>query len=164
MAYPYASIFTRGMAQVLNAMVIIACLSPVLYLFNFLFQPSVHQPLAYALFSMLRSLLVFSSVVACMAWFNHRYGGTPGKCLLGLKVVNEKTGEYLNMAQAVTRVVLALVSMASVVGVLFMLFDARKRTLHDRLMGSIVVVHEDDYAELPLNSDQLDSLDHGHPQ
>ena len=163
MNYPYASLFARFMAQVLNALVIVACLSPLLYLFNYWLQPSPHQQLVYALFSMVRSMLVFAGVVVTMAWFNHRFGGTPGKCLLGLKVVNEKSGEYLNMAQAITRVVLALVSMASVIGVLFMLFDARKRTLHDRLMGTIVVVHEDDYAEQSL-PDLTDIEEHGHPQ
>jgi uncharacterized RDD family membrane protein YckC len=112
---------------------------------------------------MVRSLLVFVGVVVTMAWFNHRFGGTPGKCLLGLKVVSEKTGEYLTMTQAITRVVLALISMASVIGVLFMLFDAHKRTLHDRLMGTVVVVHEDDYAEQPL-PDHMEIQDHGHPQ
>ena len=150
------------MAQLLNALVIVACLAPLLYLFNYWLQPSPHQPLVYAIFSMLRSLLVFVSVVVCMAWFNTRFGGTPGKCLLGLKVVQEKTGAYLNMPQAITRVVLALISMASLIGVLFMLFDKRKRTLHDRLMGTVVVVHEDDYAEQPL-PDLTDIEEHGHP-
>ena len=151
------------MAQVLNALVIVACLSPLLYVFNYWLEPSPHQQLVYALFSMMRSLLVFAGVVVTMAWFNTRFGGTPGKCLLGLKVVNEKTGDYLNMAQAITRVVLALISMASVIGVLYMLIDAHKRTLHDRLMGTIVVVHEDDYAEQPL-PDQTEIEEHGHPQ
>ena len=163
MNYPYASFGIRCMAQFLNLMLIIAVLSPVVYLLNVWFQPSIHQPLAYAMFSMLRSLLVFISAVASMAWFNTRFGGSPGKCLLGLKVVNEKSGEYLNMAQAVTRVVLALISMASVVGVLFMLFDKRKRTLHDRLMATVVVVHEDDYAELTLK-DELTEIEDGYPQ
>ena len=164
MQYPYATFRARFMAQVLNLMVIVACLSPLLYLFNYWLQPTPHQELIYALFTMIRSMLVFGGVVITMAWFNHRFGGTPGKCLLGLKVINEKTGEYLDMTQAITRVVLAVVSMASVVGVLFMLFDKRKRTLHDRLMGTIVVAHEDDYAELPLDSELMDVEEHGHTQ
>jgi uncharacterized RDD family membrane protein YckC len=116
----------------------------------------------YALFTMLRSLLVFAITVLAMAWFNHRYGGSPGKCLLGLKVINEKSGQYMNMAQAITRVVLAILSMASVVGVLFMLFDPHRRTLHDRLMGTVVVVQEDDYANIEPDPAALESLTHGH--
>ena len=52
--------------------------------------------------------------------------------------------------------------MASVVGVLFMLFDPHRRTLHDRLMGTIVVVQEDDYANIEADAAALESLNRGH--
>lgn len=158
MRYPYAPFHTRLLAQVLNLILIVACLSPLLYLFNYWLQPSPQQELAYALFIMLRSLLVFSVVVVSIAWFGHRFGGSPGKILVGLEVITEKTGDYPTFAQALTRVVLALVSMASLVGVLFMLFDARKRTLHDRLMGTVVLAHDADYAETVLDQGFLDKL------
>ena len=159
----YAKLPVRLVAQVLNLLLIVACLSPFVYLLNYALQPSAeYQPVLYALFKMLRSMLVFAIAVVAMAWFNHRFGGSPGKCLLGLKVINEKSGQYMNMAQAITRVVLAILSMASVVGVLFMLFDPHRRTLHDRLMGTIVVVQDDDYAQIEPDPAALESLNHGH--
>jgi uncharacterized RDD family membrane protein YckC len=106
---------------------------------------------------MARSLLVFVSAVLTMAWFNHRFGGSPGKCLLGLKVLNAKDGSYMNLAQAITRVVLAIISMATVIGVIVMFIDPQKRTLHDMLMGTIVVEQEDDYATEVVDLSLLES-------
>ena len=159
MSPPYATLRIRCLAQIYNLLLLVACLSPLVYLFNYALQPSHHQELLYAIFSMARSLLIFVIAVVSMAWFNVRFGGSPGKCLLGLKVLNEKDGTYLNLAQAITRVVLALISAASVLGVLFMLIDAHKRTLHDRLMGTVVVEKDDDYAELDVDPQVLESLD-----
>lgn len=161
MRYPYAPFHARLLAQLLNLMLIVACLSPLLYLFNALLQPSPQQELAYLLFSMLRSLLVFAAVVVSLSWFGYRFGGSPGKVLMGLEVVTEK-GEYLDFIQTLTRVILALISMGSLIGVLFMLFDDRKRTLHDRLMGTVVLAHEADYAETVIDPDILDKLVNGH--
>jgi len=158
MPSPYATLRIRCLAQMYNLLLLVACLSPLVYLFNYTLQPSPHQTLLYAMFSMARSLLIFVIAVACMAWFNFRFGGSPGKCLLGLKVLNEKDGSYMNFAQAITRVVLAILSTASIIGVLYMLIDPHKRTLHDRLMGTVVVEKDDDYADLDVDPALLESL------
>ena len=163
MRYAYAPFHARLLAQILNLMLIVACLSPLLYLFNYGFQPSPRQELAYTLFIILRSLLVFSLAVVSMSWFGSRFGGSPGKVLMGLEVVAEKSGQHLSFIQTLTRVILALVSMASLLGVLFMLFDTRRRCLHDRLMGTVVLIHEADYAETTVDLDYLDQFYNEHP-
>jgi len=160
MSAPYAKLRVRFVATAMNLFLIVACLSPLIYLMNTFLQPSHHQVVLYAVYSMVRSLLVFVSAVVSMAWLTHRFGCSPGKCLLGLKVLNEKDNSHLNMAQAITRTVLALISTATVIGVLYMWFDPKRRTLHDRLMRTVVIEHEDDYAEIDVSAEQLASLLH----
>lgn len=161
MSRTYARLPVRVIAQVLNLLLIVAVLSPFVYLLNYFFKPEPEQHLLYALFSMTRSLLVFVGTIVMMAWFNHRYGGSPGNCLLGLKVIDSRSGRYMSLPQAITRVVLAILSTISVIGVLFMLFDAQRRTLHDRLMGTVVIEHDDDYAETIVETSDLEKLPNG---
>ena len=76
-------------------------------------------------------------------------GRTIGMSVLGIKVV-EKSGTPVSPGQAAVRAVALPLSIASVVGILSVVFDARQRALHD-LAARTAVVYDwgDRPAELP---------------
>ena len=75
-------------------------------------------------------------------WFYSNKGATPGKLVMGLKVVNKETGAYLSYGKAFLRETVGKAmtsfSMVLVVG-LYVLARPDKRTLHDYIAGSQVV-------------------------
>lgn len=73
------------------------------------------------------------------AWFNVRKGGTPGKLILGMRVVTPD-GATLSWGRAVGRFFAEWVTgMTCGIGHLIALFDGEVRTLHDHLAGTRVV-------------------------
>jgi uncharacterized RDD family membrane protein YckC len=68
---------------------------------------------------------------------------TPGKLLLGLRVVNAETGERLTFVQCVLRYLGYIVSaLPLLAGYLWMLRSTRRQTWHDLLAKSVVVRRE----------------------
>ena len=68
------------------------------------------------------------------------WGGTPGKRLLGMRLVNAD-GEAPGLASSLVRTVVAGVSfVALLLGFFWMLWDRDKQTWHDKAAGTYVVV------------------------
>jgi len=87
-------------------------------------------------------------------------GRTPGMSVVGIKVVG-KEGRPVSPSHAAVRALLLPFSVASVVGVLGVVFDAKQRALHD-LAAKTAVVYDwgDRPAELPTPLSQW-LTDHG---
>jgi len=69
-----------------------------------------------------------------------RYGATPGKVLLELRVVDARTGEHPDWPQAVIRYLGYFVAALPLgVGFLWVAWDRRKQGLHDKLARTEVV-------------------------
>jgi uncharacterized RDD family membrane protein YckC len=78
-------------------------------------------------------------------WSNARFGGSPGKLLLGLRILDAKTGQFLGLNRILLRELLArpLSFLIFGCGFSYMLLREDRRTLHDVLTGSVVKrVHE----------------------
>ena len=76
----------------------------------------------------------FSYYVLGNAW-----GGTPGKRVLGLRVVNA-AGGVPGLARALIRHLVAGISLlALLMGYFWMLWDAHKQTWHDKAAGTYVI-------------------------
>lgn len=79
------------------------------------------------------------------AWFVStrlgRTGQTPGRRVMGTRVVDQHTGEPIGVRRALVRYLLAGTVSAWFcwLGHLWMLWDGRRQTWHDKLVGSIVV-------------------------
>lgn len=85
---------------------------------------------------MLHKLL--PAVVFVVGWT--RWGWTPGKLLLELRVVNARTGEHPGWIPSVIRYVGYFVSALPLgAGFLWAAFDRRGQALHDKLAGTLVV-------------------------
>lgn len=80
-------------------------------------------------------VIVFTYEVLGNGW-----GGTPGKRLLGMRLVNA-AGEPPGLARSLIRSVVAGISfIALLLGFLWMLWDRDKQTWHDKAAGTYVTV------------------------
>jgi uncharacterized RDD family membrane protein YckC len=81
--------------------------------------------------------------VGYLAWFWSASGQTPGDRVLGLRVVSARTGEPIPFKRATLRVfALVLSALPFCLGFVMILFDDRRRALHDRLVHTVVVYHD----------------------
>jgi uncharacterized RDD family membrane protein YckC len=90
-------------------------------------------------FSILFWLLGLSIGVAYDTWFVGRYAGTPGKLLLGLRVVRSD-GSHVSYKRAMGRSFASILSQFTLlIGYFIAAFDNQKRTLHDHICDTRVV-------------------------
>jgi len=84
--------------------------------------------------------LGYIAPVIVTVWFWVRFLGTPGKMLLGLRVVNAKTMSALTVWQAIGRYLGYILStIIFFMGFFWIAFDRRKQGWHDKLAGSVVI-------------------------
>lgn len=86
--------------------------------------------------------LVFSYLLPFFGtvWFWLRFLGTPGKIVLGLKIVSLDTGNALTLWQAVGRYFAYVLSILPLLlGFFWVGFDKRKQGWHDKLAGTVVI-------------------------
>jgi uncharacterized RDD family membrane protein YckC len=99
----------------------------LLALFDAIFHPAVG------------SVLVLAFIIAYHALFLTLLGQTPGKILVGIRVLTVK-GKPLSFWRAVLRVLAYMVSAIPLyLGFLWVLVDDRRQAWHDKLMGTYVV-------------------------
>lgn len=78
--------------------------------------------------------------VAYYAYFEGARGQTLGKMALGLRVIDADTGDYIGIGRGIGRYFARILSgIVLGLGYLWMLWDPRKQTWHDKLVGSVVV-------------------------
>lgn len=78
------------------------------------------------------------ALIVIILWRTVR--GTPGKLLLGLRVIDERTGANLSWAQSVVRYIGYFVSLLPMgLGFIWAAFDPRKRAFHDKMARSLVI-------------------------
>lgn len=82
------------------------------------------------------------ALVLVVGWA--RYGATPGKLLLELRVVDAASGRPPGLVQAVLRYIGYFVSALPLgLGFLWIVFDRRRQGLHDKLARTRVILVED---------------------
>ncbi len=73
-------------------------------------------------------------------WPTHRYGGTPGKLLVGLRVQDEQTGALLSYGGAVARYLGYYLSALTLgMGFLMQPFTQKQQALHDKIARCVVM-------------------------
>ena len=78
--------------------------------------------------------------VAYYVYFWSSTGQTPGKMVMGLKVLSSETGQLLTMQEAVIRYVCMIVSSIPLaLGFLWALWDPKHDTWHDKLAKTKVI-------------------------
>ena len=87
-------------------------------------------------------ILGFVVSAAYFTWFHGRTGQTPGDAALGVRVVDlrDTVGAPIGYNRAFIRWLVSIVSgLVIVLGYLWMLWDSRKQTWHDKAAGSLPV-------------------------
>ncbi|MBU1975275.1 MAG: RDD family protein [Nanoarchaeota archaeon] len=85
------------------------------------------------------SQLVSFAVLILVVYLDGTKGGTPGKLILGLKIVNEQ-GKCIGVINAALRYLGKIVSTIILgIGFLMVIWDKKKQGLHDRIADTYVV-------------------------
>ena len=77
-------------------------------------------------------------------WFWIKYAATPGKLLFDCEIVDAHTGEHISFKQALLRYLAYIVSLLPLgLGFLWIIWDKRKQGWHDKIAGTIVIIHDE---------------------
>lgn len=122
----YAGFWIRLLALILDMIILGIPAVLVYFLFYFLNVPELMWPFNLGW-------------LALMVYLNGTLGGTPGKLILGLRIVNEKN-ELIGTPHAILRYACkALSSFILGIGLLMVAFTGKKEGLHDRLAKTHVI-------------------------
>lgn len=149
----YAQFHQRALAWVLDLLLLSAVLSPFLYVLNMVTLTHLHTVSGLVLFRLFRLVLVLGACLVILSECTARFGGTPGKVLLELQVIDATSLHWLSPRRAALRILLSIPVIFSVLGVLIMFFDTQRRAFHDRALNTLVIVKASDYADEPLPGD-----------
>lgn len=89
--------------------------------------------------------LVWFAFAGYLSWLNGSKGQTPGKALMGLKVVRDSDGSTLGGPVGLVRAVVLALMFAFTGGVLWAVallwpaWDRKKQALHDKVVNAVVV-------------------------
>jgi uncharacterized RDD family membrane protein YckC len=79
-----------------------------------------------------------------------KYGATPGKLLFDCDIIDARSGKRLTFGQALLRYISYLLSALPLgLGFLWILWDKRKQGWHDKIAGTVVVIHDE--STVPLS-------------
>lgn len=132
----YAGFWIRTMAALIDTILILLVIVPILLK---IYGPEYWDldVLTHGAWDTLLSYIL--PAVAVIIFWIYR-SATPGKMLLGLEIVDAKTGGKPSTAQFVGRYLGYYVSIIPVLlGILWVAFDSRKQGWHDKLAGTVVV-------------------------
>jgi uncharacterized RDD family membrane protein YckC len=89
--------------------------------------------------------LLWLGAAGWIAWLNGSKGQSPGKALMGLKVIRDVDGTTLGGPVGIVRSLALLLMLGFTAGIAWALslawpmWDAKKQTLHDKIVGASVV-------------------------
>ena len=139
-----AGFWLRAFALTFDNLIILMICVPLYFFFPFLFSVP-YSGFGSVLGSILGSTFYyfgyFLVVFFYFGWFYKRYGASPGKLVLDLKVRDALTHRHLGYVRTFFRETLGkmLSGMFFCMGFLIVVFRRDKRTLHDLIFGSEVV-------------------------
>lgn len=136
--HQYAGFWLRFAASVIDSICVMIITSPILYAiygsFSFLITPTP-EPQGWLEIAI---TYVFPPVAIILFWIYR--SATPGKMILGLKIIRVDGVEKLTPLQSIGRYLGYYVSMLPLfLGFFWVAFDAKKQGWHDKLAGTLVV-------------------------
>jgi uncharacterized RDD family membrane protein YckC len=132
----YGGFWIRFVATIIDSILLIAVSYPllmVLYGKDYFAPGAIIKGPADFLISW-----IFPAVAVILFW-SYR-SATPGKLLFSLEIVDAKTGEKPSTGQFIGRYFAYFVSTIPLcIGFLWVAFDRRKQSWHDKLAGTVVI-------------------------
>jgi uncharacterized RDD family membrane protein YckC len=140
-AIVYAGFWRRAAALMLDGIILMIAIVPFAVVFGMLAGPGMRGQNPGAALGLLGLLylIILALSVGYHTYFVSRKGATPGKMVMGMKVITV-TGEPVSVGRAVGRVFAhALSGMILYIGYIMVAFDVEKRALHDHICGTRVI-------------------------
>lgn len=124
-------------ATLIDALVGIA-LSAAVYLLAFL--AGVVSDVLGSLLLLLGQLVLLGYAYVLLGMLEGTTGQSPGKAIMGLKVVSDTSGQTIGAGQGIVRrITHFLDSLICFIGYLLPLFDPKRQTIADKLMTTVVL-------------------------
>lgn len=140
--YEYAGFWVRVGATIIDGLILYLAIIPTAWIFyggdfDLIFATGLSNQPQNIIFDLVMNY-VFPFIYTVVFW--RIFAATPGKILMRLKVLDEKTGHKLTWGQCIIRY-LAYIPAALVfmLGLLWVAFDAKKQGWHDKLAKTVVV-------------------------
>ena len=134
--YVCAGFWIRSLAALIDILLLTMILAvPLTYIYgmNYWIDTSLFKGYWYVVLS-------FVVPVILTLWLWLMFKATPGKMLLGLEIVDAKTGGKMSLKQAIVRYFAYILSSVFVMlGFVWIAFDKQKQAWHDRLANSVVI-------------------------
>lgn len=134
----YADFWIRAGAKIIDVLILWAIGILVTIFLGFFMSPVQYSEDSMA-FPILANMFQLIIAVSYTTYFLGKYAATPGKMVCHLKVVTPGGGK-VSYHQACLRYFAEIVSsLIFCIGYLMAIFDAERRTLHDRMAGTRVI-------------------------
>ncbi|KAI2489269.1 RDD family [Fragilaria crotonensis] len=136
----YSGTFSRGLSYLMDQSILTSLFFLVILVVESAIKLATHETVTINGDSSVGVLLIFLTwQFAYYASALAATGKTPGKAIMGLKVVNYEDGTPVTTWRAIVRTILLPIIVWSVVGVLFGIVRKDRRELHDLIAGTGVV-------------------------
>lgn len=150
----YASFTYRMLASVIDTILSAILLTPIIRFIGNIFDLTKLDSIPLQIYSMSQQelmtlmrqglpgfLLEMSIVSVIVICFWVKWGGTPGKSLLKMKIVDAKTYEKPGVTQSIIRYLGYFVSfLPFLLGFVWIYYDKRKQGFHDKLARTVVII------------------------
>ncbi|MBP9787244.1 MAG: RDD family protein [Acinetobacter sp.] len=131
--YEYAGFWIRLGASIIDNIIIMVALVPIGMLMGW---NSMYSSEMTSTADWLWQILMAAFCVFC--WV--KFAGTPGKRLLRLKVLDERTGENVTVGQGIIRYIGYFPAILVLfIGLIWVAFDPKKQGWHDKMAKTVVV-------------------------
>lgn len=135
-SYEYVGFWLRVTAVIVDSIILMAIFTPLLVVHYgmeaILSGAPQSDPMYHVTYNGLGAILVI------VMW--KYFAATPGKMLLGAKIVDARTGGAMTTGQCIGRYLAYIPSMLGLfLGFLWIAFDARKQGWHDKLAKTVVI-------------------------
>lgn len=135
----YAGFWLRAAANLIDTMIMIPLILLPVYLIygDAYFAYTEEIRLSHGFWDIFFNYVV-PGLYSLFFWL--RFGGTPAKLLLGLRVADAQSGGKISLRQGILRYLGYFVAMIPLfLGLIWVAFDKRKQGWHDKIGGTVVV-------------------------
>lgn len=134
----YAGFWIRTLATIIDSVLImLITFPPLVYIYGWAYF-DVEQTGFIAGSADFLISWVLPSIAVILFWIKKQ--ATPGKMVVGVKVVDAITGNTISVGQAIGRYLAYFVSLLPLgLGFIWIAFDNKKQGWHDKLAGTVVV-------------------------
>ncbi len=133
----YAGFWIRYLASIIDSLLMMFIIMPVLFA---VYGDSLYMIMLPDSVSVTKTLMtnIFPILIVIIFWVYK--SATPGKMILKIKIIDEKTGNNMSAGQSILRYFSYFISMLPFfLGFIWAGFDAKKQAWHDKIAGTVCI-------------------------